>query len=383
LQGDCREVLAGLPEQSVHCVITSPPYWGLRDYGVDGQIGLEASLETFIEEMVGVFRKVWRVLRDDGTCWMNLGDAYAGSTHSGGSPAGRCDGGTRRLEAQREANRHIRMTTPAGLKAKDLCGVPWRVALALQADGWYLRSDIIWSKPNPMPESVTDRPTKSHEYLFLLSKQARYYYDADAVREAHTAPERQGKPNSGWDFGADRRQDTHLLQYHPLGRNRRTVWTITPQPFPGAHFATFPEALVRPCLLAGTSARGVCGRCGSPYRRVVERGEPVRIGGNAGVSVGHADGPMDRNGNGQWDEGHMPMVRPTTTTGWQPSCTCEAGEPVPATCLDPFAGAGTVSLVAAKHGRSSIAIELNPDYLDLARERLEPWLGIPEPVNGA
>jgi DNA modification methylase len=351
-------------------------------------------LAEYIETLVGVFRQVRRILRDDATCWVNLGDSYAGSWGNQGRKEER---GTQRpingpmmqnLGAGYPSNgSNTGAIRDPGLKPKDLMGVPHRVAFALQADGWYLRSCVIWSKPNPMPESVTDRPTTSHEYVFLLTKRPNYYYDQDAIREPMTTAEhhqryhtksagRQEHNRNGYSWpGGQTGLRGQMNDLNPAGRNARTVWTITPQPLAIPHYASFPEALVRPCLLAGTSQRGVCRACGSPYRRVVERGEPVRIGGNAGVSVGHAEGPMDRNGNGQWDEGHMPMVRPTVTLGWEPSCSCEdAGEPVPATVLDPFAGAGTVSLVAAKHGRSSIAIELSPEYLALARERLEPWL---------
>jgi DNA modification methylase len=437
LQGDCREVLATLPAGSVHCVITSPPYYSLRDYQtgtwedgepecdhvaqvqnlnvgfnerwgnspgekkqehtratqyrdlcgkcgarrVDRQIGLEGSLSDYIETLVGVFRGVWRVLRDDGTCWVNLGDAYNGSGKGGNN------GETSILKKPPERQGNVPPTRNAGLKPKDLCGVPHRVAFALQADGWYLRSTIVWSKPNPMPESVTDRPTTSHEYVFLLSKRPTYFYDQEAIREPAQYGRREWSDVAGNLAGiglnGTRGHATVSGSDPAAGRNARTVWTITPQPLAIPHFASFPEALVRPCLLAGTSAKGCCARCGAGWKRVVERGEPVRIGGNAGVSVGHAEGPMDRNGNGQWDEGHMPMVRPAVTTGWEPTCTCSAGDPVPATVLDPFAGAGTVSLVAAKHGRSSIAIELSPEYLALARERLEPWLSYAGHENGA
>ena len=222
LIGDCRDRLADLPEGSVQTCITSPPYWGLRDYGVDGQMGLEETPDEFLSAMVDVFRSVWRVLRDDGTLWVNMGDSF---------------------------------------NDKQLGGIPWRLAFALQADGWYLRSDIIWSKPNPMPESVTDRPTKAHEYIFLLTKRPRYFYDADAIRENHARvwdAETNGGSLCGTDgrdravIGGHGRADRGKTVPNPAGRNKRTVWEIPTQPYSEAHFATFPEALVVPCVLAGS-----------------------------------------------------------------------------------------------------------------------------------
>jgi len=227
-QGDCRKVLAELPAESIQCVVTSPPYWGLRDYGTDGQLGLEQTPDEYVANMVEVFHAVRRVLRKDGTVWLNLGDSYAGS--------GKGQMGD-------------------GIKPKDLVGIPWRVAFALQADGWYLRSDIIWSKPNPMPESVTDRPTKAHEYIFLLTKSPHYYYDADAIREpAHDWGGRDrsnNKTHSGLT-GLSPHSGLTRASSGEEGRNKRSVWEITTQSYPEAHFATFPEALVKPCILAGT-----------------------------------------------------------------------------------------------------------------------------------
>ena len=255
LIGDCRDRLADLPEGSVQTCITSPPYWGLRDYGVDGQMGLEETPDDFLAAMVEVFRSVWRVLRDDGTCWVNMGDSYASRTD--GSDGG-WDGDNKDRDGEPSIRRQAndgggRVRLSSGLKQKDLCGMPWRLAFALQADGWYLRSDIIWSKPNPMPESVTDRPTKAHEYIFLLTKRPRYFYDADAIREK--ADKTAGGPPR--QFGATvqvgtKRQDVGQVFTDNGQRNRRTVWEIPTQPYSEAHFATFPESLVVPCVLAGS-----------------------------------------------------------------------------------------------------------------------------------
>ena len=247
--GDCRQVLAGLDPGSVQTCVTSPPYFGLRDYGVAGQIGLEATVEEYVAELVAVFREVRRVLADEGTLWLNLGDSYAGTGKSGGGAQGeRWD-----VYGMDTTGPHGGkwMPPPPGLKHKDLIGIPWRVAFALQADGWWLRSDIIWHKPNPMPESVTDRPTKAHEYIFLLTKRDRYFYDADAIAEPATCDRLRGPAHhpdtvSTNGNGGLARRDSNGV------RNARTVWTVTTKPFSGAHFATFPPDLIEPCIKAGS-----------------------------------------------------------------------------------------------------------------------------------
>ena len=259
LIGDCRDVLRTLPDASVQCCVTSPPYFGLRDYGVAGQIGLEPTPDDFVAEMVAVFRDVRRVLRDDGTLWLNLGDSYA-STVKGSGGAGKSRlGPNRDLQNIGHQKFEPRRFDMQGLKPKDLIGIPWRVAFALQADGWYLRSDIIWHKPNPMPESVTDRPTSAHEHIFLLAKSARYFYDAEAVREANSNPDlaecitpRKDRSGNGeWQPGTGGRMGSVRD-----GRNLRNVWTVATKPFSGAHFATFPPALIEPCVKAGCPKGG-------------------------------------------------------------------------------------------------------------------------------
>jgi len=320
LQGDNRKILRTLPDQSVHCIVTSPPYFGLRDYGVDGQIGLEATPAAYVAELGTVFRECWRVLRDDGTLWLNLGDSYAGSGKGGQSD-------DKRSKNWQPVYGNKGKTY--GLKPKDLIGIPWRVAFALQDDGWYLRSDIIWHKPNPMPESVTDRPTKAHEYIFLLTKSPRYYYDADAVKEPavkgaagsefhtgktgiHQLGRSSTKPRSKADSfkreGSKREQtipgqgygthrpDREESDYDLETRNRRSVWTVPTSPYPGAHFATFPPALIEPCILAGCPEGG--------------------------------------------------------------------------TVLDPFNGSGTTGAVTCAHNRNYIGIDLSADYIELAHVRI-------------
>lgn len=251
LQGDCRETLKTLPEASVHCCVTSPPYFGLRDYGCLDQIGLEQTPDAYVAELVQVFREVRRVLREDGTLWLNLGDSYNGYMAN--------QRGTG-LETSRQCARKY-IEPGAGLrtacvKNKDLIGIPWRVAFALQADGWYLRQDIIWHKPNPMPESVRDRCTKAHEYVFLLSKSERYYFDSEAMKEP-------ADPKNPRDSRGIRRTAPGSTDHtgfkdgrHYETRNRRSVWTVATKPYKGAHFATYPPALITPCILAGCPAGG-------------------------------------------------------------------------------------------------------------------------------
>lgn len=251
MMGDCRETLKALPDCSVNTCVTSPPYFGLRDYGHDGQIGLEETPEEFVQQMVAVFREVRRVLRDDGTLWLNLGDSYAGS---GKGPAGNL--GAKNNEREMTHTRSSGLV-PDGLKPKDLIGIPWRVAFALQADGWYLRQDIIWHKPNPMPESVKDRCTKAHEYIFLFSKSARYHFDGDAIK----VPVKQDWGTRDRTDGKYHNEGTGLRPHSGLEKsyemaNRRSVWTVATQPFSGAHFATYPPDLIEPCILAGCPEGG-------------------------------------------------------------------------------------------------------------------------------
>ena len=374
--GDCRQILETLPEQSVQCVVTSPPYWGQRDYGVDGMIGLEADVYTWLAVMVEVFRGVRRVLRDDGTVWLNLGDKYAGSGGAGGdyNPGGLKAGVTGGPSAS---------TKQSGFKQKDLMGLPWRLAFALQDDGWYLRRDIIWHKPNPMPESATDRPSTAHEYVFLLTKQPRYFYDADAVRRpvAESSIQRvnQNNGNPKFDGARERRMNSTVTTGDTLdpaklvpenGAALRSVWKIATQAFSGPHYATYPEKLVEPCIMAGTSEAGECPECGAPWERVVETEHKIHknwFGDKQ--SVRHARG----NAGNSYKE-----IVGRHTTGWQQSCEHPA-PPVPQTVLDPFSGAGTTGLVAARFDRNYIGIELNPEYAEMSRKRIADRVGVTDP----
>lgn len=254
-QGDALETLQTLPDGVFNTCVTSPPYWGLRDYGEAGQIGLEETPDQYVDRLVAVFAEVRRTLRDDGTLWLNLGDSYA----TGAGKVGQCPGGGEQGQRWRGARTSPNRLPIPGLKPKDLVGIPWRVAFALQSDGWYLRSDIIWAKPNPMPESVTDRPTKAHEYVFLMSKAARYYYDADAIKEQHSRDWHDETVGAPYMTKKDGRNDGGKLvgRGDPSGRNKRSVWTVTTRPYSGAHFACYPPDLIKPCILAGCPEGGV------------------------------------------------------------------------------------------------------------------------------
>lgn len=361
--GDVREGLRSLAERSVQCCVTSPPYWGLRDYGVDGQIGLEETPERFVATMVEVFGEVRRVLRDDGTLWLNLGDSYA---RVGGSDAtGSSDGATGRGDAARGI-----CTPPIGLKPKDLCMMPWRVALALQADGWWLRSVICWHKRSPMPESVTDRPTSSWEPIFLLAKSDRYFYDAEAVKEASSpGTNSRGpvptKPPKTLELGNGTKNNMSFTEATwaqlPM-RNMRNVWTLSSEPYSEAHFATFPSEIPRRAIRAGTSEKGCCPACGAPWERVVERTSMV-------IDLSGRDGRIPGNGP-RSTSGTMVEPPSSRTTGWTPGCACPPAEPVPCVVLDPFLGSGTTIAAARQLGRHGVGCELNPAYADMARVRI-------------
>jgi DNA modification methylase len=254
--GDCRDTMRQLASEGVkvQTCVTSPPYFGLRDYGHPGQLGLDPTPDEYVSNMVEVFRCVRDLLADDGTLWLNLGDSYAGSANNGGTTSKTMQG------TQAATGRNLPTKRGDGIKQKDLLGIPWRVAFALQADGWYLRQDIIWSKPNPMPESVTDRCTKAHEYIFLLSKGPRYYFDAEAIKEPSSKFEKEG-PRPKTQPNGLRADDAKKLGGFQMQvtetRNRRSVWTVATRPYKGAHFATYPPELIEPCILAGAPAGGI------------------------------------------------------------------------------------------------------------------------------
>lgn len=388
LVGNNLEILRGLPDRSVQTCVTSPPYFGLRSYLPEGhsdkplEIGLEETPDAYVARLVDVFREVRRVLRDDGTLWLNLGDSYARAGGEGGCGPNAQVGNTQSGEQRRM------LAPPAGYKPKDLLGIPWMVAFALRADGWWLRSDIIWHKPNPMPESVRDRPTSAHEHVFLLSKRAAYFYDAAAIAEPSEQPDRVRADKIGGASHKERQQHSEGgLFTGASSRNARNVWSIATQPYSGAHFATMPPALAERCILAGSSAGGQCPHCTTPWVRVVEFGEPDlehqrRCGGDA-TGEYHGQSTKGHAAAGVQDASAVKArilagLRKKATTGWQPTCDCPDHAPVPQVILDPFGGAGTTGLVADRLGRSSILCELNPAYAALAAERITadaPLLG--------
>lgn len=367
IQGDCLDpkIWQLIPRKSVHCCVTSPPYFGLRDYGIEGQIGLEPTVEEFVSKMVQVFRQVHRVLRDDGTLWVNLGDSYA---HNGSCGGGSPDGPRQSRMTDKIKQQKMSYKIPKGLKPKDLIGIPWRVAFALQQDGWYLRQDIIWHKPSPMPESCTDRCTKSHEYVFLLTKSPKYFYDADAIREP--ANWSAGTP-CGWDTGKGGHGSYHRngrgksenIGANGESRNKRSVWTVASQPYPSAHFATFPPKLIEPMILAGTSQKGCCSKCGEPYYPIIEKQQIRRNRPNNYVKR------TGEKGSGNSCSNSVAGIK-SKILEWKILCGCNA-EITRCTVLDPFAGSGTTLQVAAEHNRQSIGIELNPEYINLISRRLE------------
>lgn len=404
--GHCLEVLKGIPSGSIHTCVTSPPYWGLRQYGIplaywpavtfapmpglpaitipeqEADLGLEPDLWAYTGHMVSIFREVYRVLRDDGTLWLNLGDTYITSPPGNNGKFNSLGDGAYKRRQERQLGHGEDMQAiyqkPKELKMKDLAGIPWRVAYALQADGWYLRSDVIWAKPNPMPESIQDRPTKAHEYVFLMSKSERYFYDGEAIKlpvvsdRAKYTRVGHSKDVYGDGFTNLRNpktdEESRIRELENGTRNRRTVWTVATQSYEGAHFATFPAKLIEPMILASTSQEGACQNCGAQWVRVVEK-----------ESQKHPPQPQDHlptegrrengtRGNRLADVGQYTGV--SITTGWQPSCQCDAPT-VPAVVLDPFMGSGTTAKVALANRRDFIGIDANPTYAtELAAERL-------------
>lgn len=406
IQADARQI--PLADGSVQCCVTSPPYWNLRDYKLGpNALGLEKTPELFIQHLVEIFREVKRVLRDDGICWIVIGDSYAGSGGDHTKHHKRTEPTLERNESN-EGRRRILSTDR--LKPKDLVGIPWMLAFALRNDGWYLRRDIIWAKGvsfcptysgSPMPESVQDRPSSSHEYVFLLSKSKCYFYDNEAVKERSVDPEShtgRRKRNAGqmdsvdpnnYKFHGSTQEDGTLRcgQTYPK-RNLRSVWTINPAGYKGAHFATYPPALIEPMILASTSAKGCCPECGLPWERIVEREVAVskecpktQLAHEARGGASILTGTVGKSGSGRI-EGY------TKTLGWHPTCSCYDGidpeqldwnvqmglleyAPVPCIVLDPFCGSGTTGVVAIKHRREFVGLDLNSEYLHkLATKRL-------------
>ena len=376
LHGDALSVLQTLPDACVQCCVTSPPYLGLRDYGAEGQIGLEETPAAYVEKLVQVFREVRRVLRSDGTCWINLGDSYAHDGKWGGSTGGK------HVQALHGAN-ETRARRTTGLPAKNLMMIPARVAIALQDDGWILRSDIIWSKPTAMPEPVIDRPASAHEHIFLLAKSGHYYYDADAVRrplkpKTYTTFGIKHRPqgndalgrvkSDNWGKSLEVRKPRLDEDGEIAGAHLRNVWEVASQPFPDAHFATFPPKLIEPAVLAGTSPQA-CEHCSAPWKRITQKTEPIKMAGPNHTKSIRAQEQMSPTGKTSMLRSGC--VQGRKTTGWEPTCNC-TGNTGGGKCviLDPFMGAGTSALVALQLGRDFLGIELNEEYVDLAKKRI-------------
>ena len=424
LQGNCLDRLKDLEDQSINTCITSPPYWGLRDYGTteweggdencdhveprqirgknsekqstnnhgeggsawkicqkcgavrkDSQLGLEETPEEFVENLVEVFREVKRVLKDSGTVWLNLGDSYASSGEVGKKDKQKY-GGISKVE-------HLHSGGVKGLPPKNLVGIPWRVAFALQQDGWYLRQDIIWHKPNPMPESVQDRCTKSHEYIFLLSKSPKYYFDNEAIKEDAVSDKDLGILRSRKQAELNH---PSIIKRQEIGidstnagdgkKNKRSVWTVTTKPFKEAHFATFPVDLIEPCVLAGCPEK-VCVECDTPYERKMEviEVEPKK---HTNISDNRKEFDSLMGGGGTSFKGHSvhfkkdgtPVVTPKKDLGFKKECQCQTNETKAGTVLDPFGGSGTTAEVANKHNRNAVLIELNEEYIEMMKARL-------------
>lgn len=387
LVGDNRTTLKDVPSGSVHCCVTSPPFWGLRDYGYDGQIGLEPTPLEYVAEMVKVFREIHRVLRDDGVCWVEIGDSYAGS----------CGAQSREI---------------LGVKPKDMVGIPWMVAFALRDElGFWLRDDVIWNRPNPMPSSVTDRCTKSHSYVFMFTKSARYFFDQEAIKEksvsagetrgggkkasslngqyAHRADTQRldqfgetsatRNKRSGWEIDDPYALHQWLAEKNPellnefFDTGKSSFWNISTSGFKGAHFAVFPPKLIEPMILAGSPEK-CCSKCGAPYLRQVEKVRvPTRPGTNSKVNRASQHDESSYNSHGGSVVGNRDPQRHCTTTktvGFEPSCDCQAGEQR-AIVIDPFGGSGTTAQVAQETGRDWIMCEGNEDYVGMIEKRTE------------
>lgn len=383
IEGDARAVLATLPAASVHTCVTSPPYFGLRSYlpaehpDKAQEVGLEESPEVYVTRLVGIFREVKRVLHDRGTLWVNIADSYATQPGKGSNvPQTKWP-----VHDYPESAAH-RSRSFEGVKPKDLLGIPWMLAFALRADGWWLRSEISLCKVAPMPESVRDRPTSATEKLFLLAKRPDYFYDQEAVRVPHAdKPHKRGRMHNSQArdatlYGAGARWATkpngeeYPTFHNPAGRNAWNWMPWTPEAFNGCHFATFPTFLPKFCIRAGSSERGCCPACLAPWVRVVEKSRTFESGsGRAGNLPVGKNGAKLQGGGATLDIRRGPCVS-CETVGWEPSCRCAVDETRPCTVLDCFAGAGTTGLVAVREGRNFVGVELNREYAEMARKRV-------------
>lgn len=369
-QGNVLDTPWPIESGSVQCCVTSPPYWALRNYQADGQIGLEPTPAEFIAKLVTVFREVRRVLRDDGVAFVNIGDSYAGSGKGPSNSLQRPVSCLNNRQLGAGAAPQEWISVPDGPKQKDLCLIPERLAIALQDDGWWVRSRIAWCKKSAMPESVTDRPTSAWEHIWMLAKSEHYYWDAMAVAEPSVSnhPSGNGYKRPARLSYDGRGQDE---QWQPTStRNLRNWWALGPEPSREQHFACFVSEIPRRAILAGSSEHGACARCGAPRRRVTETERTFESGwGRSGQTSGGKNARM-QGGGATLDIRRGPCVH-TTTTGWEPTCNCGVEETRPCLVLDPFMGSGTTALVARQLGRRSVGIELNESYVGIIRRRLD------------
>ena len=390
-RGDAADTLAELPESSIHMCMTSPPYFGLRDYGVAGQIGLEDELDEYIAELVEVFREVRRVLRPDGSAWLNLGDSYASK------PVGNYNGGETHAYSDDRDEAHassgqVDKSEASGLARKNKMLVPHRVAIALQEDGWIVRNDVTWAKPNPMPSSVKDRLNTTTEQVFHLVPEPDYWYDLDAIREKHAASSyerdeyggRRNYASENYGHGTDPMGGgaNENMNYHPAGKNPGDVFEVTTKPFPEAHFAVYPPELVEKPLKA-TCPPKVCAECGSPYERDVERESITDAGRSDDAQYVESGTREEKDAHRQLGGNYQEALenRDVVMKGWTPTCDCDTDATEAGIALDPFAGAGTTALVAKRHGRRFVGIDLNEEYVAMAQKRLGLTVDHPEHVR--
>ncbi len=393
---DALSGLKLLPDGCVDMVCTSPPYYGLRNYSVDkikwaafsytiwgltieipewtGCLGLEPTPQMFVGHLVMIMNEVRRVLKPSGVAFVNIGDSYA--SKAGGYNVNGSRGANAVISkgTQSAVLSHKKRTPPIGIKEKDLMGIPWLLSFALRDAGWYLRQDVIWSKGNTVPESVLDRCTKSHEYIFHLSKSKIYYHDAEAIKEPSKEPEDdRGARKNRKRFPTKQINGIRNSGVYPMA-NKRSVWQFNTSPFPDAHFATFPEELPELCVKAGSSEHGCCSECGKPWKRILKKSGQL-----AGRDRNHGGRVDGKARPAQWENGQNPTS--TATVGWQPSCTCFMGgggisTVVPAVVLDPFSGSNTTGATAKKLGRDFISFEMNPDYIKIAEKRMGKEFGM-------
>jgi DNA modification methylase len=427
LFGDCREIIKQFLDEGVkaNMCVTSPPYYGLRDYGTgtweggnpdcshkrdskmsdkcitghvnlegavgdgiykdvcprcgakrkDMQIGLEQTPEDYIKEMVNVFRLVKNLLTDDGVLWVNIGDSYSSHKDCKSTPQSFAKGTPKEnapvMEIGKSRIRDSKMLKSQGLKNKDLIGIPWMLAFALRADGWYLRQDIIWHKPNPMPESVGDRCTKAHEYIFLLSKSDKYFFDNEAIKEPAISTDNTNRDRDEGRLNntPGRSRMAGLKTNHYITKNKRSVWTVTTKPYKGAHFATFPKDLIEPCIKSSTSEKGHCPQCGARWKRMkIDTGERHEVEVYTGKAVKDYEDASVQNPS-DTKRRILESMSKIYKFKFMPTCECGA-EPIPDIVFDPFMGSGTTAQVALELGRKYLGCELNPSYAELQQQRI-------------